>query len=400
MGDGAHSLKLSNGSEFRAFPTGVGDSYTAALAIVDEFDMVDPSMQRQMIEAVKPTTDGGGQLYLISKANKKLSHANSLFKAIYRDSKSGQSLWKSAFLPWWSRPDRTQAMYDGWKRESFATTGSYDMLWSNYPESEDQALAPSSGDKRFPQEWLQRCHRDQRPATPEEVASLTPQLTHIKGLCVFKDPAFGRKYIGGADPAEGVASSNPSAIVLLDALTGEEVLSMNQKLSPRQIGKVIEEVSRVYNNASWMVLRNNHGHSLIQYLEDNTTVRLICGDDKRVGWAENKKTKSMMFDDAAEKVREGQAIIHSFDLFAQLSMVEADTLESPITEGNQHGDLASAFVAALKGCDIDKYGNFTDRDFQWDNLPSSNSPFGTTDHRRPSGPFGTTGGDSSPFGIR
>lgn len=398
----AHQLTLSNGTEFKAFPVGTGDSYTASEAVVDEFDLIDPEMQVSMMESIKPTVDQGGNIYLISKANKKVKWANSLFKSIYREAKTGQSRWKPAFLPWYARPDRKEEDYAAWRRESFNTTGSYDSLWGNYPSTEDQALAPSSGDKRFPQEWLQRCHRDQRPATPEELVSLTPQLTHIKGICVYKDPAYGRKYVGGADPAEGVASSNPSALVLLDALTGEEVLSMNQRLSPKQTGKVIEEISKVYNNASWMVLRNNHGHALIGWLEDNTTLRLLEGEDKRVGWAENKKTKAMMFDDAAEKVREGQAIIHSYELYAQLSMVEADTLESPITEGNQHGDLASAFVAALKGCDIDHYGNFIDRDFQWeDRGGDSRSPFGASDHRRPSGPFGTSGGGSGfPFGVR
>lgn len=401
--DDTHELRLSNGTEFKSFPTGVGDSYTAAGVLLDEFDLLEPAMQLRMYKSIKPTVDAGGRLVIVSKANKTSKWDNSLFKSIYREARTGNSRWKSVFMPWWARPDRTQEWYDAEKRETFNITGSYDALHENYPESEEQALAPSSGDKRFAIEWLNRCNRHLHPANPNELRELVPQLTHIKGVRVYKDPAYARKYVGGCDPAEGTAGSNPSALVLVDASTGEEVLSLNEKLSPARTAKVMEDISSVYNKANWLVERNNHGGTVIQEIESRTEVRLIDGPDKRAGWPSNKKTKTELFNDVAEMVREGMAIIHSFDLYSQLSKVEGQTLESPIGEGNTHGDLAMAFVLALKGTLLDKYGTFKDSDFQWDTSMSSSSPspFGARDSNRRGGGTGMGGGGGhNPFGAR
>lgn len=402
--DDGHILKLSNGSDAMAFPTGTGDSYTAALAISDEADMPDPAMQLKMMAAIEPTIERGGQLFLISRANKQLKWENSLFKSTYTDAKSGKSRdWKHVFLPWWSCPHSTQDDYDEWKRKSLSQTFSLDMLYSNYPESDEQALAPSSGDKRIAVEWLMRCHRDQQAFTPAEMREHVPQLTHIRGLRVYREAIYGRKYVGGGDPAEGTPNSNPSALVLVDATTGEEVLALNEKLSPASTGKVMDEISAVYNGASWLVERNNHGHAAILWMNEHSHARLLEGPDKRAGWPSDGslKNKTILFDWAVEVIRAGQTIIHSFDLYSQLCMVESETLKFSKGAGNTHGDLAMAYVLALKGTDIDRYGAFKPEDFAWDAGGGSKRPFGVDDHRRGgSSPFGTTSGGGSPFGVR
>lgn len=401
--DDAHELKLSNGSEFKAFPSGTGDSYTASMAVLDEFDLLEPEMQKQMLESIEPTVRAAGQLILISKANKRVKWSDSPFKKIYTDAMSGDPTWSATFLPWYARPDFKQDDYDAAKAKCFRDNGSYDAHYGNYPESAEQALAPSSGDKRFPYDWLTMCYRPLYPANPSEVREMVPQLTHIRGLRVFKDPIYGRKYVGGGDPAEGTPNSNPSGLVLLDAATGEEVVSLNEKLSPKATGKAMEDISRVYNKAAWLVERNNHGHALILWLEGNTEVRLLEGPDGRVGWPENQKTKTILFDGAVEKVKDTRAIIHSADLFKQLAMVESDTLDSPTSEGNSHGDLATAFVLAQKGIDLDKYGEFTDKDFQWGDAARSSggsNPFGVKEPRQSGfGGLGGGGGGHNPFGA-
>jgi len=180
-------------------------------------------------------------------------------------------------------------------------------------------------------------------------------------------------------------------------------VSLNEKLSPKATGKAMEDISRVYNKAAWLVERNNHGHALILWLEGNTEVRLLEGPDGRVGWPENQKTKTILFDGAVEKVKDTRAIIHSADLFKQLAMVESDTLDSPTGEGNSHGDLATAFVLAQKGIDLDKYGEFTDKDFQWGDAARSSggsNPFGVKEPRQSGfGGLGGGGGGHNPFGA-
>ncbi len=63
--DSGHEFSMQNGSSARAFPTSVGDSYTASLAIVDEADLV-PDLN-WLMRVVKPTIDGGGKMILLSR---------------------------------------------------------------------------------------------------------------------------------------------------------------------------------------------------------------------------------------------------------------------------------------------------------------------------------------------
>ena len=72
---------LSNGSRALAFSTRSGRSYTGTLALVDEADFV-PELS-QFLNAVKPTIDGGGQLFLVSTSDKKrpISTFKNLFRA-------------------------------------------------------------------------------------------------------------------------------------------------------------------------------------------------------------------------------------------------------------------------------------------------------------------------------
>ncbi len=72
---------LSNGSRALAFSTKGGRSYTGTFALVDEADFV-PELS-QFFNAVKPTIDAGGQLFLVSTSDKKrpISTFKNLFRA-------------------------------------------------------------------------------------------------------------------------------------------------------------------------------------------------------------------------------------------------------------------------------------------------------------------------------
>lgn len=83
--DNVHEVRLSNGSNALAFPTTGGRSYTASLAIVDEADHVGGAAGDDLdalLNAVKPTIDGGGRLVLLSTVDK--TRPESAFKRIYK----------------------------------------------------------------------------------------------------------------------------------------------------------------------------------------------------------------------------------------------------------------------------------------------------------------------------
>jgi hypothetical protein len=334
--DNDHEWELSNGSRVLAFPTTAGDSYTATLAIVDEADLV-PDLD-QLMRAVKPTIDGGGRMVLLSRADK--TKPLSPFKRIYEGARQGQNEWAPVFLPWYARPDRDAAWYEAQRRDVLARTGATDDLAEQYPATDIEALAPRTLDKRLPLEWLSKCYHPREPITP-------PKMPAIPGLTIYAAPIPGHRYVVSADPAEGNPSSESSALEVLDVRTGEEVATLAGRLEPSTFASIIDRVGLWYTAAPVMVERNNHGHAVLLWLRDHSRLVRLAGKDGRAGWLENSQGKAMLYDHAAEALRDGRAVIHNRATFVQLASIEGSTLSAP--EG-MPDDRATAYALGLVVC--------------------------------------------------
>jgi hypothetical protein len=338
--DNDHEWGLDNGSRVMAFPTTAGDSYTATLAVVDEADLV-PDLDR-LLRAVKPTTDAAGRLLLISRSDK--GQPESAFKRIYRAARDGASDWAAVFLPWGARPDRDAAWYEAQRRDVLARTGYLDELYEQYPATDAEALAPRSADKRLPAEWLQKCYRPLPPLAEPFPHRVRPPA--INGLAVFVAPAPGRRYVVGADPAEGNPTSDESALSVVDVDGGEEAAALAGRFEPATFAAHVDLIGRWYNRAAVLVERNNHGHAVLLWLRDNSGLRRLCGHDLNPGWHTTTKGKALLYDGAGEALRDAETTIHSLETLHQLASIEGATLRAP--EG-QPDDRAVAFVLALAG---------------------------------------------------
>ena len=335
VADSGHELSLENGSSARAFPTSAGDSYTASLAIVDEADLV-PDLNRLM-RAVKPTIDGGGKMILVSRVDK--STPNSEFKNIYRAAYAGTNGWTPVFLPWNVHPGRDQAWYERQKRDIQSRRGALDDLHELYPNSPTEALFPRSLDKRIPAPWLENCYVEMQPLDVEGAPALF-------GLEVYAAPQPGRQYVIGGDPAEGNPTSDDSALTVLDLLTGEECAALAGKLEPSTFAAAVDEVGRWYNYATVMVERNNHGHAVLLWLGDNSSLRVLQGPDGKAGWLNNSLGKTLVYNAGVEMFRDETTTLHSFDSYQQLAAIEGSTLLAP--KGDRD-DRADSYVLANVG---------------------------------------------------
>lgn len=331
----AHEWELTNGSRCLAFPTTAGDSYTATLAIVDEADLV-PNLDK-LLGSVKPTIDAGGKLLLLSRPDK--SKPLSPFKRLARAALQGDGPWHMLFLPWHARPGRTPAWYEDQKADSLTRTGSLDALYEQYPGTAEEALAARTLDKRLPPAWLTKCYKPMKPIQPED-APLLP------GLRIYLAPEPGEKYVIGGDIAEGNPTSDDSAICLLNAKTGEQAAVMDGKYDPAVTAAYANTLGLYYNNAPPMIERNGHGHSTIQWLKDNSSLRRLRGYDKKDGWLSNSKGKAMMYDAVADAVRDGSLLIHDAKTYQQLADLEGASLRAP--EG-LNDDAADACALAVVG---------------------------------------------------
>jgi hypothetical protein len=337
--DNAHEWALASGSRVLAFPAVGGDSYTAGTVVIDEADLV-PSLD-ELLRSTKPTVDAGGKLFLISRPDK--SKPESAFKRIYRAARAGEFDWKALFLPWSARPDRDAAWFDAQRRDVLARTGALDDLHEQYPATEAEALAPRSLDKRLPAEWLQRCYRPAVPLGPDQLAD--SKLPALPQLLVFAAPVAGRRYVLGADPAEGNPTSDESALAVLDVDNGEEVASLAGRFEPATFGANLDAVGRWYNSAPVLVERNNHGHAVLLWLLEHGAGSYLLGHDGKVGWLTNTKGKALLYGTVGEALRDGGVSLHGLETFAQLAAVEGATLRAP---AGQHDDRAMAFALAVE----------------------------------------------------
>jgi hypothetical protein len=333
--DNDHQWQLSNGSRVLAFPTTGGDSYTATLAIVDEADLV-PDLDRLM-RAVKPTIDSGGRMILLSRADK--ANPQSSFKRIYRAAKQGQTDWQAVFLPWQARPDRDAAWYDAQKKDIFQRTGSVDDLQEQYPATDTEALAARALDKRIAPAWLQQCYQERSPLTP-----LPAGAPALPGLEVYGLPQPGHSYVLGADPAEGNPTSDDSALAVLDRASGEEVAALAGKFQPAVFAAHVDGIAQWYGGAGVLVERNNHGHAVLLWLRDHSSLALGSGLDHKDGWLSNATGKAMLYAQAADAFRQQQTVLHSFATFMQLASIEGASLRAPQGEPD---DRAVAYALAL-----------------------------------------------------
>lgn len=334
----AHVWELSNGSIAYAFPTTAGDSYTASLAIVDEADLV-PDLDRLM-NAVKPTIDGGGRMILLSRADK--SNPSSTFKRIYRAARNKETPWKAIFLPWFVRPERNQDWYERQKSDVLSRTGSLDDLYQQYPSTDNEALSARVLDKRIPPSWIAECSDEIIPLDASDVEA--PSLPRLK---IYRISERSARYVLGVDPAEGNPTSDPSALVVLDEETLEEVATLSGQIEPTMMASYAIDIALYYNNAKMMIERNNHGHVVIATIKElSERARLLSGWDEKPGWLSSSRGKVLLYNGVADIFRAKATRIHTPDLRLQLESIEGDTLRAP--EG-LHDDLADAYALAVAG---------------------------------------------------
>lgn len=334
--DNSGLWRLGNGSEARAFPTSAGDSYTATLAIADEFDLVED--QDRLLGAVKPTIDGGGQLFLLSRVDKR--RPTTAFKRIYAAAKAGTNGWTPVFLPWHARPSRDSAWYAAQQADIYARTGSLDDLYEQYPASDQEALAPRSLDKRLPGDWLRACYAEGTPIDDDQAPPLGAVLT------VYEAPLGYHQYVIGADPAEGNPTSDTSAAIVVDRATGDEVATLGGQLEPTTFAHDLALVSAYYHAAPVLPERNNHGHALIAALH-GAGVPVLPGTDGRAGWLTTAASKARLYDNLAAELREAakseDTRIRSLLVYLELSSIEGSTLRAP---DGTHDDWAVAYALA------------------------------------------------------
>lgn len=340
-------VKLSTGNSILSIPTSAGDSYTARAVLIDEAALVYRSRTplAQVLLNVGPTIDAGGQLALVSKAEK--ARPNSTYNGIFVDAIQDKNKYFPVFVPWHAVPGRTEEWYQEQRAISLSIDGTTDSLYESYPSTWEEAIQAKRSDKRFSTELINMAYDD---AYLVEEAGLD-----ISGLVIFREPKKELLYIITCDPAEGNPQSDPSVLHVYDWRSGEQVAYFESVMDVPVFTSYVIMIAEYYNNAGIFPERNNHGHSMINLIRSGAygSVRLLAGPDstkniKKFGYFTSQKSKATGYVELAKLMRDGGIIIHSDETKRQLNDLEGSTLKAPEGAHDDHAICCMLFAAAKK----------------------------------------------------
>jgi len=329
-------LGWSNAARIHSLPAtqSAGRSFTASLVILDEAAF--QQWANALYTALKPTIDAGGQLIVLSTAN----GIGNLFHQLWIKAISGINGFLPVFLPWWSRPGRDAEWYARQHREYTDPM----MVKQEYPATPEEAFI-SSGRVRFAPEWVQAQSHNIRPGIarakwPKPLRAIT------RGLVIYALPKAERRYVIGADVAEGLEHGDYSAATLIDAVTWEETASLHGHWEPDEYARLLWTLAQVYG-AAIGVERNNHGHAVLVTLRALQARGIAPGHDGRAGWLTNAQTKPQSIDLLATALRDKLAKVRTqaaLDEMRIYSILKDGNTGAP---AGYHDDRVMAWAIAL-----------------------------------------------------
>ncbi len=307
MRENSSELAWDNGSRVLSLPatTNAGRSLTASFVILDEAAFL--AWAEQLYTALKPTIDGGGKLIILSTAN----GVGNLFHRLWNRAAQGYGSFFPIFLPWTARPGRDAA----WYQRVLEDADDPATVPQEYPATAEEAFLVT-GNVRFAKTWLDyQVANFVRPPMP--FRDMPAPLLEIPGLTLWTLPQIGRRYVMGADVAEGVAGGDYDYAALWEAESWDQVAEIHGLWEPEEYAEYLCAVGDFYD-ADALIERNQHGHAAIARMRRLRYQRLGLGRDGRVGWVTNQQTKPQMIDQLAGALKDHLCRIRSRASIAEL----------------------------------------------------------------------------------
>lgn len=346
--DRANQLKFSNGSQIRVAVS--MRSGTLQVLHISEYGKLwawYPKKAAEVKTGSLPTVHKDGMIFIESTAEGVGGHFHELSVEAQELQETGRKLgrldYKFHFFPW----------YDDDKYEEPPPSGfEFSELHKKYFDSLEKAINRKlSVRKRYWYVVTERTYKQEMkqeyPSTPTEAflfsgrKAFDPDDLHeADGMCYPPDfigeisvvngalmarpdgefliwdmPDPNEQYAIGADVAEGLEHGDYSSFDVLDSW-GQQVAHWHGHIDTDLFGQVISQVGKLYNFAYVGVERNNHGHAVINKLNDlmypnmHIQTQLDDKNDKRTrkyGWHTNQASKPFIIDNLKALLRDREA---------------------------------------------------------------------------------------------
>lgn len=179
-------------------------------------------------------------------------------------------------------------------------------------------------------------------------------------VLIWEQPLKGFKYTIGCDVAEGLGGDY-STIEVLNAHTGEQAAEYRSNhIPPDELGNMLIDIGKMYNNALLVIEINNHGRSVVDGIKrryaniyrrevfDKVSQETV----QSLGWRTTGTTKPMLVDVLEEAIRNEDVKVRSNALMQELRIfvqTEEQGKQGYGAEGSAHDDLVIAFGLAIQG---------------------------------------------------
>ncbi|OGR88934.1 MAG: hypothetical protein A2992_06815 [Elusimicrobia bacterium RIFCSPLOWO2_01_FULL_59_12] len=312
----------------------------------------------------------------------------------YQDAKQGRSDFQSHFYPWFIQQEyavepgvplvRTaeerkiarRAMKEygitltdaqmNWRRMKKATMPR--LFQQEYPSDDEEAFLATGGrffDCAKMMALLEEARARERTHPP---------VKQTEDYTQWEEPDPTCNYVAGADTAEGGGNGDYSVLTILNVTKQTTAFRFRAHVGIDVFYRVCDEWGRKFNNAWLAIEKNNHGHSIIQGLVENSrypnlfvqqkairyrepTQILFDPTDRmrRTGWTTDAASKPLMLD-ALKLALEGPSDVDVEHFETEFTVPDVLLLEETLkfvqvggslgAESGSHDDLVMAYAIA------------------------------------------------------
>tara|TARA_Y100001937_G_scaffold128078_1_gene202384 strand:- start:2949 stop:4529 length:1581 start_codon:yes stop_codon:yes gene_type:complete len=315
--DNKLSLRYKNGSQIKAVASGEdsGRSEALSLLVLDEAAFIDKI--EPIWAAASQTLSTGGQCIALSTPN----GVGNWFHRTWMDSEDGLNDFNFIKLFWDLHPERDQ----DWRAEQDKLLGP--SLAAQECDCDFITSGQSVVDGIILEEY--RANQIREPIEKRGIDS---------NIWIWEPPNYTKDYIVCADVSRG-DSTDYSAFHVLEIENLEQVAEYKGRLSTRDYGNLLVNISTEYNNALLVVENNNIGWAAIQQIIDRNYENLfymskdlqIVDTQKHInnkinraekqlvpGFTITQKTRPLIISKLEEFFREKSVVVRSNRLIDEL----------------------------------------------------------------------------------
>jgi hypothetical protein len=315
----------------------------------------------------------GTEVILESTAN----GAGGKFYEMWQDAEKGKGEFIAIFMPWFwqseysvdpkeftfTDKERTLAkLYSlsesqlAWRQLKIQELGE-DLFHQEYPCTAQEAFLVSGRPAFDPKSLMEAELECFSPKYRAEVTENGNIFRHEEGaLRVWDEPVSGKRYVIGADVAEGLTHGDYSCAQVLSVPDGLQVAEWHGHVDPDRFGDVLVSLGKRYNRAFIGVERNNHGLTTLtnmlhtgyanMYVQHDIEHRSGQKQTKKLGWLTTRKSKPKIIDQLISELRDGDHGIVCKELIGEMKRYQIDANGSYNAQDGYHDDRVMARAIA------------------------------------------------------